>query len=84
MHHEDVKVFLIFPQCFILLSPVLPLSMEVYKPKKHDSTSPTPDIHISILITIGYSQLLKAHILLKSHVPMQHQIITAVNYSETI
>lgn len=35
MHHEDVKVFPVFPRCFILRSPVLPLSMEVYKPKKH-------------------------------------------------
>lgn len=79
-----LRYFLVFPQCFILLNPVLPLNMEVYKAKKHYSTSPTHDLHISILITIGYSQLLEVPILLQSHVPMQYQIITAENYSEII
>lgn len=74
----------VFPQCFVLPSPVLPLSMEVYKAKKHYATSSTHDIHISILITVGYSQTFEASILLRSHVPMQLQIITAENYSETI
>lgn len=79
-----LRYFLVFPQRFILPSSVLPLSMEVYKAKMRYSTSPTHDIRISILITIGYSQLLEVPILLKSHVPMQHQIITAENHSETI
>lgn len=79
-----LQYFLAFRQCFILPSPIVPLSTELHKAKKHYSTSPTHDIHISILITIGYSQLLEVPILLKSHVPMQHQIITAENYSETI
>lgn len=58
--------------------------MEVFKAKKHYSTSPTPDVHISILITIGSSQLLEVPVLLKRRVAMQHQIITAKKYSETI
>lgn len=76
---ETLRGFLVFPKLFILSS-----SMEVFKAKKHYSTSPTPDVHISILITIGSSQLLEVPVLLKRRVAMQHQIITAKKYSETI
>jgi len=84
MSRADVQVFLSLSTMFNSTQSCSPPQYGSLQGQEALFNSPTHDMHISILITIGYSQLLEARILLKSHVQMQHLIITAENYSEII